>query len=71
MRSFAINSPNLEEETLMEFAQWTVSPNTLAVQGLMDRMHLLVTGSRDLENLGSKGVLRLVAASLQVISNHK
>lgn len=66
MRSFALNSANLEQDTLMEFAQITVSPNRMAIQGMLDRIHLLATGSKELENLGSTGTFRMIADGLKV-----
>lgn len=67
MRSFALNSATLEQETLLEFAQITVSSNRMAIQGMLDRLHFLVTGSKDLENLGNTGTFRMIADSIEVI----
>lgn len=70
MRSFAANSANLEPKTLLEFAEITVSSNRMAVQGMLDRIHLLVAGSKDFEQLGNTGTFRMIDESLQVKSNH-
>lgn len=66
LKSFAKNHRDLEQITLQEFAQWVVSHNTMSIQGLLDRINALVMGSDELEKVGSKGVLQLVADNLQV-----
>lgn len=66
MRTFSENYVDLENSTLFNFAEWTVSPSSLAIQGLLDRMHLLMTGTQDLSTVGSKGVLYMIADNLQV-----
>lgn len=68
MRSFASNFNELENRTLEKFAEWTVSHDTESVQGLLDRIHVLVVGSIDLENFGSVGILQLLANSMEVNS---
>lgn len=66
LRTFAHNSNDLEQITLQEFAQWTISHDTMAIQGLLDRIHLLVTGSDELRNLGNIGTFELLSNSLEV-----
>lgn len=66
MRTFSENYGDLENSTLFNFAEWTVSPSSLAIQGLLDRTHLLMTGTQDLSTVGSKGVLYMIADNLQV-----
>lgn len=66
MRSFAANSDHLEPNTLLEFAEITVSSNRMAIQGMLDRIHLLVIGSKDFEHLGNTGTFRMLEESLKV-----
>lgn len=66
MRTFAEHEPDLNNQTMMNFADWTVSPNDNAIQGLLERLHLLITGSADLKAVGSTGLLELIANNLQV-----
>lgn len=67
MQTFSENFAELENSTLYKFAEWTVSPSSLAIQGLLDRIHLLMTGSVDLSSVGSKGVLYMISDNLKVI----
>lgn len=69
MRSFVSNYNDLERSTLQEFALWTTGPDTMAVQGLLDRIHVLVIGSAELENFGNVGVLQMLANNLEVNLN--
>lgn len=66
MRAFAEHTNDLEHSTLENFVLWIVSPGNNAVQGLLDRVHLLLTGSPDLASVGSNGVLYLINNNLQV-----
>lgn len=66
MRAFAEHTNDLEHTTLENFALWIVSPGNNAIQGLLDRVHLLLTGSPDLAAVGSNGVLYLINNNLQV-----
>lgn len=68
MRSFAVNSDHLEPNTLLDFAEITVSPHRTAIQGMLDRIHLLVVGSKDFEHFGNTGTFRMIDESLQVRS---
>lgn len=68
MRSFLNNHNDLEQRTLEKFAEWTVAHDTAAVQGLLDRIHVLVVGSVDLENFGSVGILQLLDHHMEVNS---
>lgn len=51
MNEYAMHQQNLENSTLLSFAEWTVSPNGFSVHHLMDRLHLTMFGSDD--NFGS------------------
>lgn len=66
MRTFAEHTNDLEHSTLENFVLWIVSPGNNAIQGLLDRIHLLVTGSPDLKAIGSNGVLQLINNYLEV-----
>lgn len=67
MQSYLSNYHHLERFTLEGFAHWITAQDTMSVQGLMDRIHLLVVGSTDLENVGNVGVLQLLANRMEVI----
>lgn len=67
MRVFSQNVNTLERDTLMEYAKLTVSPSDTSIQGLLERIHLLISGSSDLKSVGNVGMLELIAANLQVI----
>lgn len=66
MRTFAEHETDLNNNTIVNFAEWTVSPNDNAIQGLLERIHLLITGSDDLKAVGSTGLLELIANNLKV-----
>lgn len=68
MNKFAMHD-DVEPTTLDSFAEWTVAPNNLAIQGLLDRLHLLIIGSPDLASIGNSGVLYQIADSLEVKKN--
>lgn len=65
MNKFALHD-DVEPATLESFAEWTVAPNNLAIQGLLDKLHFLVLGSPDLAAIGSTGLLYQIADSLEV-----
>lgn len=67
MQSYVSNYHDLERFTLEGFAHWIIAQDTTSVQGLLDRIHLLTTGSVDFENLGNVGVLQLLADRMEVI----
>lgn len=67
MQSYVSNYNDLERFTLEGFAHWIIAQDTTSVQGLLDRIHLLTTGSVDFENLGNVGVLQLLAERMEVI----
>lgn len=66
MRVYAQHEHELERNTLQTYAELTVSPSDNAIQGLLERIHLLITGSADLRTVGSNGLLPLIASHLQV-----
>lgn len=66
LRTFAQNSNDLEQVTLKEFSEWVVSHDTMAIQGILDRVHLLVIGSDDFRSLGNVGTFELLANSIEV-----
>lgn len=70
MQSYLSNYQHLERFTLEGFAHWIVAQDTMSVQGLLDRIHLLVTGSTDLDNIGNVGVLQLLASRMEVIDEN-
>lgn len=67
MQSYVSNYHDLERFTLEGFAHWIIAQDTTSVQGLLDRIHQLTTGSTDFENLGNVGVLQLLAERMEVI----
>lgn len=69
MQSYVSNYHELERFTIEGFAHWITAQDTLSVQGLLERIHLLVTGSTDFENIGGVGVLQLLADNMEVIDN--
>lgn len=66
MRAFAKNHNDLEQVTLERFVDAIVSHDTMSIEGLMERIHLLVVGSDDFENLGNVGLLKLLANNFEV-----
>lgn len=70
MQSYVSNYHDLERFTLEGFAQWITAQDTMSVQGLLERIHLLATGSLDLENIGNVGVLQLLADQMEVIDEN-
>lgn len=68
MKDYSEHLENLEQTTIEEFADFIVSPNSVGIQSLLDRIHLLVTGSSSKQHntIGSKGLFYLVGESLQV-----
>lgn len=69
MQSYVSNYHDLERFTLEGFAHWIIAQDTMSVQGLLERIHLLTTGSTDFENIGSVGVLQLLADNMEVIDD--
>lgn len=67
MQSYVSNYHDLERFTLEGFAHWIIAQDTTSVQGLLDRIHLLTTGSTDFESLGQVGVIQLLAERMEVI----
>lgn len=67
MRTFVAHYDDLERSTLLDFATRATAQDTMSIPGLLDRIHLLATGSDDLDNLGNVGVYQLLARSLEVI----
>lgn len=66
MRAFAKNHNDLEQVTLERFVQATISHDTMSIGGLLERIHALVVGSDDFENLGNVGLLNLLANNFEV-----
>jgi hypothetical protein len=66
MHEIAENRETLEHTTLENFANMVVSSEATSVDGLLDRIHVLVTGFVDFESFGYKGILRMVADDLNV-----
>jgi hypothetical protein len=66
MRDFTEHQDTLEKATLEDFATLTVSASSIAIQGLLDRIHLLVTGAPDFQTFGNNGILKLISADLEV-----
>jgi Domain of unknown function (DUF4803) len=65
MRDYINFRDTLERSTLEDFASTTVSASSIATQGLLDRIHLLVTGSPDFMTFGNNGILPLIGADLK------
>lgn len=65
-RSYAENHDHLDRKTLQNFAEWTISPHSQAVQGMLDQMHTLMVGHPNLDYLGKGSLLMQLALYLQV-----
>jgi Domain of unknown function (DUF4803) len=65
VRDYIKYQDKLERATLEDFAMTTVSASSFATQGLLDRIHLLVTGSPDFLTFGNNGILPLIGVDLQ------
>lgn len=68
MREYSLNLKTLEQNTIVNFAEFIVSPNSIGVQALLDRIHLLMTGTADLRSIGSTGLFNLIGKNMQVSS---
>lgn len=66
MREYSSNLKTLESKTIIDFAEFIVSPNSIGVQALLDRIHLLMTGTPDLHLIGSRGLFNLIGKNMQV-----
>lgn len=66
LRKLIENQNGLNPNTLMEFSTATTSFNSLAMQPLLDQMHMLVTGSSEHEIAGHKSLLAQFATYFQV-----
>lgn len=66
MRSYTAVSDILHANTLKEFAESTTSSQTNAMQSLLDQLHILVTGSPELSEVGRRSVLAQLAIYLKV-----
>lgn len=67
MQSYVSNYHDLERFTLEGFAYWITAQDTTSIQGLLERIHLLATGSSDFENFGNVGVIQMLADNMKVI----
>lgn len=68
LRYYLDHQDEVEKVTLETTAKWIISPNIGAVQGLLNRIHLLVTGTNDLKYFGKASILELLNEELKVIS---
>lgn len=66
MRTFIAHYHDLERSTLEDFANRATAQDTMSIPGLLDRIHLLATGSDDLENFGNVGIFHLLAKNIEV-----
>lgn len=66
MRAYAQHEHALEKQTLLTYAEMVVSPGDTSIQSLLERIHLLITGSSELRALGATGLLELIAINLKV-----
>lgn len=66
MKIFAESSNEVEEYTLKKFAEWVVSYDTMAVRGILSRIHMLVIGSGDSRSFGNAGAFALLADRFEV-----
>lgn len=62
LRNHLQNYNSLNRDTLKKFAEWSTSPNTDAMQALLDRVHSLVTGSDDLRRIGTNSLFEEMAS---------
>ena len=66
MQKYEAHKDKLEMSTLITFAEWTVSPNTNSVHHMMDRMHLILLGQEDKENI-TTSMLDMLAQNYEVM----
>ncbi|XP_034484624.1 uncharacterized protein LOC117789659 [Drosophila innubila] len=67
MKKYEVNQDKLENNTLVQFAEWTVNPSTHSVPHLMDRLHtmLFINGRGKFNASTSDNVLRLLAQNYE------
>uniref|UniRef100_A0A336MDK9 CSON015015 protein n=1 Tax=Culicoides sonorensis TaxID=179676 RepID=A0A336MDK9_CULSO len=66
LRHYTEHRDELEQVTLETTATWIVSPNIGAVQGILNRIHLLVSGSSDLKYFGKNSLLEMLVEQLEL-----
>lgn len=66
MRVYAQHEHELERNTLLTYAEMTVSPSANSIQSLLEQIHLLIAGTDELKSVGSTGLLELIADNLKV-----
>lgn len=64
---YTVHRDEIEQSTWQTTAEWIISPNIGAVQGILNRIHLLVTGSSDLKYFGKNSLLEMLQAQLEVM----
>lgn len=69
MKKYEANREKYEDQTLITFAEWTVSPNVHAINYLLEQLHTLTLGSEDIRT-PHKGILDSVSEELDMaVSN--
>lgn len=66
MRDYAETHDKLDQSTIIRFAEWTISPHSNAIQGMLNQLHTIVVGSSDLGYLGKRSLFTELASYLQV-----
>lgn len=66
LKYYTEHQDEVEQSTLETTAKWIISPNIGAVQGLLNRIHLLVVGSSDLQYFGKINVIEMLSDEFQV-----
>lgn len=65
MNNYAKHRSKLEKSTLINFAEWTVSPNADAINHLLENLFILYSGSSELRTR-QPGILSLMSDNLKV-----
>ena len=66
MQNYMENHESLEQSTIRKFAEWVISPHSNAVQGMLDQMHTMMVGHRNLDYIGKGSLLVQLAEYLRV-----
>lgn len=68
MKKYEANREKYEDQTLIRFAEWTVSPNQQSVNYLLDHLFSLTLGSKEIRT-PHKGILESVSEDLNAVSD--
>lgn len=66
MKKYETNREKYEDQTLISFAEWTVSPNVQAINYLLEQLHSLTLGSKDIRT-PHKGILDSISEELDMM----